>query len=338
MTWKSLSSQREHGGDIDVARQRFGRADMIDLSTGISPRSYPAPTLTAKRLQALPTQSDLAACIDAARRHYRVPGGLALCAGPGTQALLQLVPLLASDGTVWIEQPTYNEHAPAWLANGHDVSVAPALPTDARHAVVVLPNNPTGRADYVAVEALAAEIGRRQGLLLVDGAFAGGDTDADDVRLLEKLAQPHVLHLRSFGKFFGMAGLRLGFAIGPQEQISSLMERIGPWAVGTAALDIGKLALGDEAWVKDHQNWLSQQADHLSDLLARHELTVIGGTSLFRCVRCDHAAALQEHLGKNGVWVRAFSAYPDLLRFGLPGSAAAFSSLDQALAKWHGKP
>ena len=185
MTWKSLYSHREHGGDIDVARQRFGRADMIDLSTGISPRSYPAPTLTAKRLQALPTQSDLAACLDAARRHYRVPDGLALCAGPGTQALLQLVPLLASDGNVWIEQPTYNEHAPAWLANGHDVSVAPTLPTDAHHAVVVLPNNPTGRADYVAVEALAAEIGRRQGLLLVDGAFAGGDTDADDVRLLE---------------------------------------------------------------------------------------------------------------------------------------------------------
>ena len=220
MTWKSLSSHREHGGDIDVARQRFGRADMIDLSTGISPQllsgtnadgETPAGFTDAVILPPVLTRRDV---ITGCPMVWH-------CVPAGTQALLQLVPLLASDGTVWIEQPTYNEHAPAWLANGHDVSVAPTLPTDARHAVVVLPNNPTGRADYVAVEALAAEIGRRQGLLLVDGAFAGGDTDADDVRLLEKLAQPHVLHLRSFGKFFGMAGLRLGFAIGPEQIFQS---------------------------------------------------------------------------------------------------------------------
>ena len=337
MTKVRSTACREHGGDIDVARQRHCRNDMIDLSTGISPRSYPAPPLTADRLQALPMRSDLAACLAAARRHYQVPDELALCAGPGTQALLQLVPALASDGAVWIAQPTYNEHLPAWSAHGHDVSVAPTLPEEVRHAVVVLPNNPTGWADYTAVATLAAEIGRREGLLLIDGAFADGATHAEDVHLLAELVQPHVLHLRSFGKFFGMAGLRLGFAIGQPEQIDYLADRIGPWAVGTAALEIGKQALDDEAWVTDHRIWLSQQADNLSALLIRHGLTIIGGTSLFQCVRCDHAATLQRHLGENSVWVRAFSAHPDLLRIGLPGDAAAFSALDEALAKWTGK-
>lgn len=110
MTKVRSTARREHGGDIDVARQRHGRADMIDLSTGISPSSYPAPPLTADRLQALPMQSDLAACLAAARRHYQVPDELALCAGPGTQALLQLVPALAEEGAADdARQP------PAWL-------------------------------------------------------------------------------------------------------------------------------------------------------------------------------------------------------------------------------
>ena len=107
--------------------------------------------------------------------------------------------------------------------------------------------------------------------------------------------------------------------------------------MGTAALEIGKQALDDEAWVTDHRIWLSQQADNLSALLIRHGLKIIGGTSLFQCVRCDHASTLQQHLGENSVWVRAFSAHPDLLRIGLPGDAAAFSALDEALAKWPGK-
>lgn len=342
---------REHGGNIDAARRRYGftstanTANMVDLSTGISPKSYPAAPIEACDLQALPHQSDLAACLAAARDHYMVPKAQGICAGPGTQNLLQLIPMMIPPAPVWVQTPTYNEHAPAWIAAGHQVRTDGALPDAARHAVMVVPNNPTGGADYPHVKLVAEEIANRGGILLLDGAFGTGLQDAGLLSL-----GAHVIHLRSFGKFFGMAGLRLGFAIGDPELTSHLENRAGPWAVSAPALKIATQALQDEAWITAHQDWLHAQSSRLVEMLTeglgRHNITVMGGCLLFQTLSSAmldnvegprRIAALHEHLAQNGLWTRVFGAYPDLLRIGIPGDESVWHRLQNALTSFTGE-
>ena len=202
---------REHGGNIDVASAKYGFAtdEMLDLSTGISPFSYPLPSITSDALQALPTAAMINACAKAARHAYGVPEKLAVTVGAGTQAFLQIIPRLAKAGTVWIRQPTYNEHAHCWADAGHHIVDGDVMPDEADHAVIVFPNNPTGDR-YTDLSDLASNIERKGGLLIIDGAFLDNAEGAD---LLDDLsAFSCVIHLRSFGKFFGLAGVRLGFA------------------------------------------------------------------------------------------------------------------------------
>jgi cobalamin biosynthetic protein CobC len=320
---------RAHGGDIDVARKRFNRADMVDLSTGISPIAYPASAITAAQWQALPTKSALDACLAAARKHYAVPDDMDICVGPGSQALLQNVPFLAPPGPVWIETPTYNEHAPAWAAAGHEVTCGDALSDRVRHAVLVLPNNPMGTADHDKAKAVAEQVRAGGGMLLIDGAFACG---ADEARLLGQLPGPHIVHLRSFGKFFGMAGLRLGFAIGDAHVIARLGARIGPWPVNNAALQISRQAFEDTAWADHHRNWLATGADRLAALLSANGFCLAGGTILFQTLRHATACDLHQHLAQHAIWARVYDEYPDLLRLGIPGDEATWHKLEMALA------
>ena len=212
-------SRREHGGNSDQVAAYFGHnaSDMLDLSTGISPRAYPAADVTAQSWNQLPNHSQLNACLAAAQRAYDVPEQLGIMAGAGTQSLLQFIPsLLPRSGVVWIDEPTYNEHRPAWEAAGHQVTTGDANRVNAQSAVIVAPNNPTGKFAPDTIMTTAKQTAATGGIMLIDGAFAmpaAADPAAGD--LLDALAAfPHVVHIRSFGKFFGMAGLRLGFAIG----------------------------------------------------------------------------------------------------------------------------
>jgi len=344
---------REHGGNSDQAAAQFGHNadDMLDLSTGISPIAYPAATISAQSWNQLPSQSQLDRCLAAARSAYDVPHNLAIMAGAGTQSLLQVIPSLGPmSGNVWIAEPTYNEHRPAWVSSGYDVISGNTAPDAAQSAVFVAPNNPTGLIDRVGIADMTTRRPNARpntgtdtdtgagagGLILIDGAFAlpaAADTGASDL-LHEFSADPHVIHLRSFGKFFGMAGLRLGFAIGAPESIAKLQARIGPWAVSSAALDIGTAALNDHAWQAQHGEFLEGQAERLKGLLASTGLTILGGASLFQTVQTPDAEALHTHLAKAAIWTRKFSQSPDLLRFGVPSGETDFARLSETLANW----
>ncbi len=366
---------REHGGNSDQAAAQFGHNadDMLDLSTGISPIAYPAATISAQSWNQLPSKSQLNRCLAAARSAYDVPHNLAIMAGAGTQSLLQVIPSLGPmSGNVWIAEPTYNEHRPAWVSSGYDVISGNTAPDDAQSAVFVAPNNPTGLIDRVGIADMTTRRPNARpdtrpntrpntntdtgpntdagagagagtdidtdtgGLILIDGAFAlpaAADTGASDL-LHEFSADPHVIHLRSFGKFFGMAGLRLGFAIGAPELIAKLQARIGPWAVSSAALDIGTAALNDHAWQAQHGVFLEGQAERLKGLLASTGFTILGGTSLFQTVQTPDAEALHTHLAKAAIWTRKFSQSPDLLRFGVPSGETDFARLSKTLENW----
>lgn len=325
-----------HGGDLGRARALFPEAPepWIDLSTGINPIPYPVPALPLSLWQRLPAGDDEAALLAAARKAYRVPVDAGIVAAPGTQILIDLLPRVVPDlvraGPFAVLGPTYAEHALAWRKMGASVVEADSLAqaADAATVVVVNPNNPDGRLlSGSELTALAARCAARGGLLVVDEAFCDFTPEASLVPALPSAT----LVLRSFGKTYGLAGVRLGFAIGEADLVSALREAMGPWAVAGPALAIGAQALADAEWLEQAGAARAADAARLDALLApRGE--VIGGTALFRLLATPDAPALFAHLGRRGLYVRRFQADPTRLRFGLPGDAPGWARLEAALA------
>jgi cobalamin biosynthetic protein CobC len=312
-----------HGGDLGEIKRRFPDAPRpwIDLSTGINPVPYPVPAVSAEAWTRLPSQADEEALLAAAAARYGVRDARTIVAAPGTQALIQLLPRLVPTGRVAIVGPTYAEHQACWARHGHEVRVV-ATPEDADVVVVVNPDNPTGR--LLAPSDLAPV---HCGLLVVDEAFI--DFLPREVSLAGNLP-PTAVVLRSFGKTYGLGGLRLGFAIAAREMAQRLRAEIGPWAVSGPALEIGRRALGDSAWLQAARERLVTDSDRLDGLLRAAGFEIVGGTVLFRLACHPLAATFVLRLAAQGIHVRAFADAPDRLRFGLPADDAAFVRLAAA--------
>jgi cobalamin biosynthesis protein CobC len=325
----------KHGGDLTEAIARHGGTlpSWLDLSTGINPWPWPIPqALPHDAWQRLPSRADTEALSAAARKTYGVPDGAYIAAAAGTQALIQWLPYLASLGPVAIVGPTYGEHATAWRNAGHPVIAIDhldAYPDSAVHAVVVNPNNPDGRiTDRATLSRVAMQLKARGGWLVVDEAFADVDPAVSAVALCADLP---VLILRSFGKFYGLAGLRLGFAIGAPDIIARIATALGPWPVSGPALLIGTAALRDRPWADRTRHALQQQACALDEVLVKAGFAITGGTSLFRLARHPQALKLHATLAQQHIWCRSFNWADDLLRFGLPADAAGLDRLAAAL-------
>lgn len=316
----------EHGGDLSAVRRRFPEAPLpwIDLSTGINPVPYPVPSLPIDAWTRLPTTEQHNALIAAAARRYRVPHPATIVAAPGTQALIQTIPRLVPRSRVAIVGPTYEEHEVCWRRQGHEVRIVTSLDEtgDAEVVVLVNPDNPTGR--LVPVEKLRPN-GR---LLVVDEAFI--DLLPANASLARHLP-PRTLVMRSFGKTYGLAGLRLGFALAGADLAASLRAELGPWAVSGPALEIGRAALADDAWLEQAAQRLAADRRRLDDILGASGFTIVGGTPLFCLADHPEAPSMIDRLGRHGLHVRRFRHWPTRLRFGLPGDAAAFDRLRTSL-------
>jgi cobalamin biosynthetic protein CobC len=319
-----------HGGDLAAATARFGepREGWLDLSTGINPCPYPLPPLSESTWTRLPQRDRAAALLAAARRCYRVAPAAGLVAGPGTQAIIQWLPRLLPATRICVHGPTYGEHAAAWRDAGH--AVAPDVEAAAAVEVFVNPNNPDGCVwPRDALLAAAARCAAAGGFAVVDEAFADLDPEAG---LGPSSGTDGLMVLRSFGKFFGLAGLRIGFAFGDSTQIERLGRAMGPWAVSGPALEVAEAALSDTAWIEETRARLRSLRQRLDGVLGDAGLEILGGTDLFRLIRCDDAASLHAHLGARGILTRIFGDEPGWIRFGLPGDDTAFARLTQALA------
>jgi cobalamin biosynthetic protein CobC len=308
-----------HGGDLAAAEARFGRQDFLDLSTGINPAPYPVGILPPSCWSRLPGSDG--ALRRAAAAHYGIGDPACVVSAAGSQALIQLLPWLFPDGEVAVIGPTYGELSSCWRDAGRSVVTVPqitAVPPTARIVVLANPNNPDGRTiTPERLLALAAALARRDGVLIVDEAFADCDPATS---LAPKADRPGLIVLRSFGKFFGLAGLRLGFAVAPPSCAETLRRTLGPWPVSGPALAIGEIALADRQWIARTRRALAIQASALDKTLTDAGLEPIGGTALFRLVGTEAAAALAEHLGRHGILVREFAEHATWLRFGLPGA------------------
>jgi len=321
-----------HGGDLDGARAAFPGAPLpwVDLSTGINPWSYPLPPVPQDAWTRLPGRGEEAALRAAAADCYGVPSAEMVAAASGSQALIQLLPRLRAPGSVAVLGPTYAEHARCWALGGHQVRMTTDL-AEADVLVVVNPNNPDGRRWPVArLLEIAAAQAARGGWLVVDEAFA--DTRPEDSAAAHA-GRPGLVVLRSFGKFFGLAGLRLGIALAPAELAAGLREAVGPWAVSGPGLVIATAALNDRGWITAMRDRLTGAAAELDKLLAAAGLRVVGGTELFRLVEDSRAPALYRALGEAGILVRRFEHRPDWLRFGLPGDDASLRRVERALCR-----
>ena len=297
--------KRDHGGGLDAAVRQYGgvRSDWIDLSTGINPVPYPFTPPPASAWNALPDSAAQAALCDAARAFWSVPETLGILAVPGASAAIAQIPRLLPSASVCIQGPTYNEHAAAFLLHGWTVTDQPAAATA---QVLVNPNNPTGR--FWTPQDLQSD------LHVVDESFC----DIAPERSLLHHIDARALVLKSFGKFWGLAGLRLGFVIGAPARLDRMAEWLGPWPVSGVALDIGRAALRDTHWVDTTRARLERDAHRLDTLMTSAGATVAGGTPLFRLYDVSDAAVWQDKLARRHIWSRIFPYSATLLRLGLP--------------------
>ncbi|GAN79628.1 threonine-phosphate decarboxylase CobD [Acidocella aminolytica] len=320
--------KRDHGGNLDWAVAQYGgtRAGWVDLSTGINRQPYKVPDISPDAWTALPTASATARLIATARASYNTQGAVLPLAG--AQAAIQLIPLLSKPGKARIMSPTYNEHAAALRALGWQVEEAAtaADTAGADLAVIVNPNNPDGRYhDPQSLLALLPQVGR----LVVDESF--GDP-YPDLSLTPAAGRAGLVVLRSFGKFYGLAGMRLGFALGSEADITALSQLAGPWPVCGPALEIGAAALADTQWAKASTARLMAEIARMDELAAQAGWSVVGGTCLFRLYDAPDAAAAQAKLAAHHIWSRIFPYSGTWIRLGMPGTAAEWSRLGAAMA------
>ncbi|MDZ5650557.1 threonine-phosphate decarboxylase CobD [Nitrospirillum sp. BR 11828] len=329
-----------HGGDLTQAARLFPEAPApwIDLSTGINPWPYPLPALAPAAWTALPTRGALDALLAAAAGAYGAPGPDSLVAAPGSELLIQTLPRLRPPGEVAIVGPTYGDHARAWAAGGHrvqGVATPDGAPGTTDVLVVCNPNNPDGRT-WSPTDLLdrAADLAARGGWLVVDEAYA----DLDPGRsLCGHAGRPGLIILRSFGKFFGLGGLRLGFILAPAPLLDAVRAGLGSWAVSGPALAVGTAALADLEWQAGARRRLAGAADALDAVVRGAGVPIVGGTALYRLLDAGDARHLWRHLAQCGVWTRPFPEHPGRegwLRLGLPPDPDAMDRLAGALASF----
>jgi cobalamin biosynthetic protein CobC len=324
-----------HGGDLALARRLFPGAPepFIDLSTGINPFAYPVPAMPPEALLRLPDPSAVQRLAATAADAYGAPSLACVVPAPGSQILFPIVAGLVPKGRAGVLATGYAEHARAAALAGHAVIEAKSVDelTACDLAIISNPNNPDGRTfPRASLLALATELERRHGMLVVDEAFM--DIGPADASLAGDTDRPNIVVLRSFGKFFGLPGLRLGFALANPRTAAELAARLGPWAVSGPAIAVGEVALADRRWAITKRVDLAAEAIRLDQILIGAELEVTGGTSLFRLVVSDYAPRIFDHLGRAGIFVRRFARYPTWLRFGLPGNEEAWKRLRAAFA------
>jgi cobalamin biosynthetic protein CobC len=238
----------------------------------------------------------------------------------GTQAAIQALPRLRAPSRVAVSAPSYAEHAHHWGQHGHQLRQVAYAELDAAVdvsdvVVVVNPNNPTG--ETIAPERLldwATRLQARGGWLIVDEAF-GDTTTALSVAM--HASQPGLIVLRSIGKFFGLAGLRLGFVAAHDSLLRDLADLLGPWTISGPAQEIALAALTDSAWQQATHASLCQSGERMTRLLLDHGIAS-SGTALFRWWPQMQPQDFHAHMAARGIWCRLFRDAGRGIRVGLP--------------------
>jgi cobalamin biosynthetic protein CobC len=331
---EEAAALRHHGGNINAARRLFPEAPepWIDLSTGINAVPYPVGVIAPDAWARLPDAAALDALESVARAAYGASRSVGVVAAAGAQALIQWLPRIFPVRRVGVLGFTYREHETSWRASGAEVVTVRSLSDLAAFddGLVVNPNNPDGRkfAPEDMAE-IAGALARRGGRLIIDEAFM--DLFGRQDSLIPHLPAPGAIVLRSLGKVYGLAGVRLGFAVASMDDCARLRVALGPWPVSGPAIEIGRRALADNTWLAAAALRLREEARRLDRTLQSADLEIAGATPLFRLVQTNQAPALFRRLCRAGILTRPFQDRPDWLRFGIPHEPAEWIRLEAAL-------
>lgn len=317
---------RHHGGNLAAARARFGDGDWLDLSTGINPAPWQLPEDLVPDLGALPAPAALAALEAAAAAHFGVAPEH-VCAVPGSEMGLRLLGMLLG-GRACHVFPGYRTHSTVF-ADSVPIAAGEPVPGNAT-LILANPGNPCGTLhSRGSIEALLDARTAAGGWLVVDEAFADPHPAASIAPLVDD--RRRLIVFRSFGKFFGLAALRLGFVLGPRSLLSRYRRVLGDWPIDATALVIGTAAYRDTGWIDAARAALPQRAAALDSVLVAHGLAPSGRSPLFRLIEQESAPALFDRLARAHILVRPFDYAPRWLRFGLPKGRDGLMRLDRAL-------
>lgn len=327
-----LDMFREHGGRIDAASALFPFAPRpwIDLSTGISPWAYPHASLPHSAFARLPEADRVAELEQAGAKAFGVESPDRVVAVPGTDLALRLLEPVFHGRRIAVVRPGYSGHLLAWKRSPVTEVASESLEAAAdSNDVIVLanPNNPDGRIISLdRLRAIAQRLASRGGVLVIDEAYA----DITPQNSLCAEASDGILIFRSFGKFFGLAGVRLGFVITSNHALS-FRQLVGDWPVCGPAVDIGIAAYRDSHWQSAQRQRLLRAGTDLDALLLEAGFELMGGTPLYRLVRCTDADALFRRLATCGILVRPFNDDSRWVRIGLPADDDQWTRLRAAL-------
>ena len=316
----------QHGGDIDLAIKKYGgqRADWIALSTGINRTSYPWQESVKVELRDLPSSKLLMGLEKAASRAYKVAEGTDTAAVQGAQQIISLLPTcLKNYNSVAILGPTYNEYEKAFKISGikaETVSDVSKL-SSSDIAIIVNPNNPTGK---VIAEEILDDLSKKVRILIIDESFKMFSS-----RRIQKF--DNVIQINSLGKFFGLAGVRLGFVSGPSDFIKSVRGMLGPWPVSSVAAEIGIIALNDKTWISEMEKILLEGSNVLHEACNTKNWKLVGKTNLFHTYATSNCVEVEEQFAAHYIWIRTFDYSKSWVRLGIPTSKYEWARVRQAL-------
>lgn len=321
----------EHGGNLYRASEDYGIPlnEWLDLSTGINPNGWPVPIeLPTTLWSQLPQQDD--GLITAAQSYYQCESLIAVA---GSQAAIQTLPYLRKLSRVGIISPAYAEHAYAWQQAGHEVLSISSDSVENRInqldvLIIINPNNPT--AEQFSAEQLLSwhqQLAANKGWLIIDEAFIDS---TPELSLANHSPRQGLIVLRSLGKFFGLAGLRVGFVLAEQKLLNQLSEKLGPWPIAHASQYIAQLALQDKTWQLQCRIDLIKKGNRLKQLLSNFDLSPSGSCDLFQWLKTNKAQSYHQQLIQQGILTRVFDS-PASLRFGLPKTEHDWQRLQRAL-------
>jgi cobalamin biosynthetic protein CobC len=325
-TKDGMNALHIHGGRIDLAAARYPDAPRpwLDLSTGINPCAWPTERGPKVDLHTLPSPAAIAELEAAAAAMFGTTADRVV-ALPGSELGLRMLDALDLPGPVRFVVPSYATHAEA--IEGAVPIARDAIETVADGTLLLAnPNNPDGHRD---TPQRLLTIARNGALLIVDEAFADVAPGSSLIPLLR--GDDRAIIFRSFGKFFGLPGVRLGFMVGPSEHVATMRQRLGSWPISAHAVAYGIAAYRDAAWIASARLSIVERAGRLAAMLARHGLEARGACALFRLIETDAAPALFERLARAGILTRTFDHSPRWLRMGVPGDDEGFARLDEAL-------
>ena len=320
-----------HGGNLDFAASIYGGPleHWLDLSTGINRIPYDTLKVSKNSFCVLPDKTLFESLINAAVNEYDVPTKAALLPLSGVQMGIQALPQVMTCGTAKILGPTYNEYSATLKNFGWRIMYGKNLEdlSGADLAVVVNPNNPDGR---ICNEKEILRLLPKVGKLIIDESYCD---PTPELSMIPHAGKKGLIIFKSIGKFFGLAGIRLGFVIGQKKEIASFSTILGPWSVSGPALEVGRRALTDTTWIRQTRKRLNSDAKRLSELIADSNLKSVGATKLFHLIELDNATNAQKIFAEQMIWTRIFSYSKSWLRIGTPGSEKEWSRLRACLKK-----